>query len=400
MKRVAAIASVSILLLGAGRARAAANVGDTAPEISAGYWLNTQPLSLEALRGRIVIVEFWATWCPPCRATIPHLVDLHKTYKDKGVVIVSLTDEPRGKVEGFAKQMGMVYPVGGDSKTGDVYGVRGIPHAVLVDPSGKIVWRGHPAGGLDRVLEEQMGKTPPSLVHPKEKAAALDAVAKVEGAVEKQQWSEAIALLAKVPDLDEGEVKQRTQAVRKAIEAAAEEQLKRAEVHLDAKRHLEASEALTEVAQQFPGTGPAREAEARLAELMADPEIRTAIEKAHREKRATALLAAIKRQESVKPSATVLRALEHLAATYPGTEAGKEAAVRAEAMRNDKELMARIRAEKAERDCRGWLSMARNFIKAGMPEKARTYLEKVIENYGDTPYASEARAMLKEMDRR
>ncbi len=136
----------------------AASSGPKAPEIQAAYWLNTAPLSLADLRGKIVVLEFWATWCPPCRTTIPHLVKMYKTYKDKGVVFVSLTNEPRRKVEPFAGKMGMVYPIGGDSPTGGVYGVRGIPHAFIIDASGAVVWQGHPMGGLQEAIEKQLGK--------------------------------------------------------------------------------------------------------------------------------------------------------------------------------------------------------------------------------------------------
>jgi len=134
--------------------------GPKAPEIQAAYWLNTDPLSLADLRGKIVVLEFWATWCPPCRTTIPHLVKMYNKYKGKGVTFVSLTNEPRQKVEPFAEKMGMVYPIGGGSPTGRTYGVRGIPHAFIIDPSGHVVWQGHPMGGLQEALETQYRRRP------------------------------------------------------------------------------------------------------------------------------------------------------------------------------------------------------------------------------------------------
>ncbi len=132
-----------------------------APDIQAAYWLNTEPLALADLRGKIVVLEFWATWCPPCRTTIPHLIEMYKAYKDKGVVFISLTSEPRETVEPFVRKMNMPYPIGGGSRTGRTYGVRGIPHAFILDPSGTAVWRGHPMGGLKEAIEAQLKKTPP-----------------------------------------------------------------------------------------------------------------------------------------------------------------------------------------------------------------------------------------------
>lgn len=178
-------------------ATADVSVGQGAPEISATDWLNAPRLSLAKLRGKIAVVEFWATWCPPCRKTIPHLVELHKTYRDKGVVIIGLTDEPKSKVEPFAGQMGMTYAVGCGSQSKGVYGVRGIPHAFVVDVAGKVVWRGHPGGsGLEGAIEEQLRTNPPTLLSPKEKAQALALLKKVEDAVGEEQYVRAAAKAA------------------------------------------------------------------------------------------------------------------------------------------------------------------------------------------------------------
>jgi thiol-disulfide isomerase/thioredoxin len=135
---------------------------DPAPEIQADYWLNSDPLSLEGLRGKIVVLEFWATWCPPCRTTIPHLAKMYNEYKDKGVVFVSLTNEKRETVEPFVKEMNMPYPVGGGSPSGRTYGVRGIPHAFTIAPSGEVVWEGHPMDGLEEAIDNQLRATPPT----------------------------------------------------------------------------------------------------------------------------------------------------------------------------------------------------------------------------------------------
>jgi len=133
----------------------------TAPEIEAAYWLNSDPLTLAGERGKIVVLEFWATWCPPCRASIPHLNELFNTYKDKGVAFMSLTNEPRKTVEPFAKQMKMAYPVGGGSPSSRAYKVKGIPHAFIINPAGEVVWEGHPMAGLDKAIEKQLKATPP-----------------------------------------------------------------------------------------------------------------------------------------------------------------------------------------------------------------------------------------------
>lgn len=125
----------------------------SAPEISAASWLNTTgPLTLSGLKGKVVVVEFWATWCPPCRQSIPHLIDLYNRYYSKGVVIIGLTNEDIAAVKPFAKSMGINYPVGAGSMSGQAYGVSGIPHAFIIGKDGSIVWNGHPMSGLEAAL--------------------------------------------------------------------------------------------------------------------------------------------------------------------------------------------------------------------------------------------------------
>ena len=129
------------------------NIGKVAPEISATSWLNGNGLKLADSKDKIVVVEFWATWCPPCRASIPHLKKMNAEYKDKNVVFVSLTNEDENTVKNFNKTMGMDWLVGTGSNTASEYGVRGIPHAFIIK-DGKIIWEDHPMNGLDKKLAE------------------------------------------------------------------------------------------------------------------------------------------------------------------------------------------------------------------------------------------------------
>lgn len=127
-------------------------------EISGGEWLNSEPLTMEALKGKIVVLEFWATWCPPCRTSIPHLAKLYEEYKEKNVVLISFSNEPMNTVQPFAKQNGMVWPMVTASNLGASYEVRGIPHAIIVGKDGNLAWQGHPMQGLDEELKKLAGE--------------------------------------------------------------------------------------------------------------------------------------------------------------------------------------------------------------------------------------------------
>lgn len=96
--------------------------------------------------GKPVILEFWATWCPPCRESIPHMNEIYKKYKDKGLVIIGVTDENNTTITQFTKKNPIDYPAGTDRsrKLHKAFSIEGIPHAVIADKTGKIVWEGHP----------------------------------------------------------------------------------------------------------------------------------------------------------------------------------------------------------------------------------------------------------------
>ncbi len=121
--------------------------GQTPPEISAAQWYNVpagETTSLAALRGQVVVVEFWATWCPPCLKSIPHLNVLHDRYASRGLVIIGLSNEPAAKVAPFVRRMKMRYRVGAGSPSGKEYGASRIPCAFVVDREGRVAWSGHP----------------------------------------------------------------------------------------------------------------------------------------------------------------------------------------------------------------------------------------------------------------
>ena len=159
---VSKLASIALVALSTGTC-ADARLGEEAQELSLSSTLNHEgPLSLKAARGKIVLLEFWATWCPPCRQSIPHLQGLHEKYGNKGLKIISVSTEPREHVAAFVKEMGgkMTYPIGldTDSKTAEAYGVEGIPSAFLIDPKGRIIWRGHPLNLDDGLIESALKK--------------------------------------------------------------------------------------------------------------------------------------------------------------------------------------------------------------------------------------------------
>ncbi|MBI4422768.1 MAG: TlpA family protein disulfide reductase [Elusimicrobia bacterium] len=121
-----------------------------------------ETLRLSALKGKVVLLDFWATWCLPCEETIPKLAVLHQRYRERGleVVGVSVDDDVRD-VPPYAKSHGIGYAVAldPDKDVMDAYGVRSIPTTILVDRSGRLRGRWLGTGArLERELEAEVQK--------------------------------------------------------------------------------------------------------------------------------------------------------------------------------------------------------------------------------------------------
>jgi thiol-disulfide isomerase/thioredoxin len=143
-------------------------VGDPAPKLQVAKWVQGDPVK-EFSKDNAYIVEFWATWCGPCRESIPHLNEIYKKYKDKGLVVIGqdVWEEDDSDVPKFVKQMGekMTYRVALDDKKGsekgkmadtwmEAAGQNGIPTAFVVTKTGEIAWIGHPMSLKEKLLDD------------------------------------------------------------------------------------------------------------------------------------------------------------------------------------------------------------------------------------------------------
>lgn len=145
------------------KASSVLKAGDKAPALSIEKWVKGKPVE-GFEKGKVYVVEFWATWCGPCIQSMPHLSDLQRQYKDKVTIIGVTTKDSRGNTLDAVEKMvktkgdGMDYTVAWDKDetTNDAFmdaaKQNGIPTSFVVDANGKLAWIGHPMF-LDIVLE-------------------------------------------------------------------------------------------------------------------------------------------------------------------------------------------------------------------------------------------------------
>ncbi len=144
-KFFAIVAVMAILLFAVSCQKKDAEVtpssGDMAPDFQLKD-INGNTMALSAFKGKVVMVEFWATWCPPCKELAPLLTELYNKYKDRGFVMLSIvsSDEGETTVKNFINKYKITYPVLLDnSGAARKYNVSGIPVSFIINKDGKIV---------------------------------------------------------------------------------------------------------------------------------------------------------------------------------------------------------------------------------------------------------------------
>lgn len=150
------------------RARQVEILGSTAPEISVRTWINGEATNLEAMRGRVVLLEFWATWCKPCAEMFPKLRKLDAEHRAGGLEVIALTrhymayrataesqEEELALMSKVVREHDLGFRVGvaEDERTQELYGATGLPTLALIDRRG-VVRYAHFGGGDDPKFQE------------------------------------------------------------------------------------------------------------------------------------------------------------------------------------------------------------------------------------------------------
>jgi cytochrome c biogenesis protein CcmG, thiol:disulfide interchange protein DsbE len=138
-----------------------AKIGKPAPDFTLGRLDRPGSLQLSSLRGKVVVLNFWASWCQPCKLEAPDLAASAKKWSGRVVVLGVDVNDPRGDARGFMRKYGITYPIVHDNKnvTSPKYGLTGLPETFFLDRRGRIVSHvisGLKTADLQRGVEEAL----------------------------------------------------------------------------------------------------------------------------------------------------------------------------------------------------------------------------------------------------
>lgn len=221
MKTRLFLPTIALALVGASSARADLTIGDPAPSLAHVTWFKGTPAkSFE--KGKVYVVEFWATWCEPCKENIPNLTALAHKYAGQvsisGISIWESTDHQdtsyQKRVAAFVDKEGdkMDYTVGADdlaASTANAWmkaaGEGGIPMSFVIGKDGRIAWMGH-AQGLESVLPQVLSDKFDVQAAKDRRTTEVEAIRPVQTAMAAKQYVKALTLIdqivAKRPNMD------------------------------------------------------------------------------------------------------------------------------------------------------------------------------------------------------
>ena len=380
---------VRIMLIGLifagcfGTADAAVNVGDK-PNLAIKL-IDGSVLTSKDMQGQMVVLEFWATWCPPCRAQIPHLKKLNAEYAPLGVRLLSVSrDDNRQPVIPFIQQNAMNWTHAIDTEQpnqlGPAFGVTGIPHAFIISPDGEVLWGGHPAG-IEQPLKQAVQQHPPLPPASVRRAELKEQIEQAIDAIDKDtNFMPALELFSQMEpeQLQDTKLLVTLRPLMMRFRPTGERGAALAKL---LEEHPEAIEKLKAMGVRLPSAGSA---------AAADPE-------AKQQAIAERLMTIADGLRESDKHVEAYGKYKLIASRYGKTDAGTAAAERVAAYEADEQFMQKMKSSDQEGRAKAAFNMASGYQQAGREDLAKKGYQKIVDEYPDTEWAAKAKAALEKM---
>jgi thiol-disulfide isomerase/thioredoxin len=400
MKNLNSLLIVASLLLCASVALAAEPAIGSKPSLK-GKAMDGSNFDLANLRGKIVVVDFWATWCGPCMAVADDMVRINKKWGPKGMVMVGVSmDQDLNKMKQVAKEKGFDWVQLADGKVWKTewavaWGVNSIPRTFVFAPDGTLLWQGHP-GELEQQVERAFKSHPPVMVDPKVVEAALSTLTQVEALLESNSYAEAFKMLGTIPaDAKSDEAfAARMGEVSEKLQKVGEAQLEEVEKLVAEKSCLDAVARLKGMSTLLAGTPVGANAKKRLGELMGMPEVASAVTAAEKAALANDQLAQANKLRDDKKHEAAYGRFKEIVQRFPGTDAAASASEMVSKYESDAAFMKKMTDAQIGQKAKSMISLAESYQRAGQKDKARAKYQEVIDQFPQSSYADLAREAL------